>query len=143
MKKKTLIIIAAAAAVAIIVCVCLVLTFCTGEKASLKAFTGEWSALTMQQDDEITTEEDLALFRSLGLDVTLSLRDDLSATYSLFGAESNGTWQPETGTTATLMLNGEEINLSLQDDTLTMQTYATTIEFVHSDQIETPESIIN
>lgn len=139
MKKKTLIIVAAAA-VAIVVCVCLALTFCTGEKASLKAFTGEWTAESMQQDDEVTTEEDLALFRSIGLDVTLSLRDDLSATYVIFGAESKGTWQPETGTAATLTLSGQDIDLSLQDGKLTMQSNTTTVVFVHSDDIETVEA---
>ena len=140
MKKKTLIIVGVVAAVAIVVCVCLFLTFCTGEKAGLRAFTGEWSAASMQQDDAITTEEDMALFRSIGLDVTLSLRDDLSATLSLFGAESSGTWQPESGSAATMSLNNEEIDLTMEDGQLKMQNNETTIVFVHSDEIATPES---
>ena len=117
-------------------CLGLALAGCDGEEASKKAFAGEWQVVDMEQDGEITTADDMALLRSLGLDVILSLNDDLSASLSIFGSKGEGTWQPETSTKATFVLDGQDIEMTIEDDQLTLVQNTTTMNFVRSEEAE-------
>ena len=116
-------------------CLGLVLAGCDGEEASKKAFSGEWQVVDMEQDGEITTADDMALLRSLGLDVILSLNDDLSASLSIFGSKGEGTWQPETSKKATFVLDGQDIEMTIEDGQLTLVQNTTTMNFVRSEEL--------
>ena len=124
---------------ALALCLGLALMGCDGEDASKKAFGGNWSVLHMEQDDQITTADDMSLLRSLGLDVTLSLNEDLSASLTIFGSEGTGTWTPETSKKATFTLDGQDIEMTIADDELTLVQNTTTMVFVRSDEVETGE----
>ena len=115
-------------------CLGFALAGCDGEEASKKAFGGYWSVVDMEQDGEITTAEDMSLLRSLGLDVTLSLNEDLSATLTIFGSVGTGTWTPKTSKEATFTLDGQDIELTLEDDQLHLVNNTTTMNFTRSEE---------
>ena len=120
-------------------CLGFALVGCDGVEASKKAFCGEWSVEEMDQDGEITTAEDMALFRSLGLDVVLTLNDDLSAKLSIFGSEGDGTWEPETKSKATFVLDGQNIEMTIEDGKLHLKQDSTLMTFVRSEELEGTE----
>ena len=100
---------------------------------SKAAFTGDWTLSGMEADGNVTSAQDLEQLKSLGLEVTLSLKEDGSASLSLFGESVNGTWEPKTATEASMTAENQTISMTIAEDTLTMEQSNTKLSFVKSE----------
>lgn len=116
---------------ATIIALCLALTACGATKEdNTKAFAGVWELSGMVNDGQETTEEELDLIKSFGLNVFVVLGEDGSCTLNLFGAEMNGgTWEATSATAGSMKVqDGEqtiESSLAITEEgqlTLEMET---------------------
>ena len=83
-----------------------------------KNFAGEWKLSGIEASDESASAEDMAMLEAFGLSVTVTLNEDGSATFNMFGEEMSGSWKAKSATEATFTLEGDTTTMTLSDDTL-------------------------
>lgn len=69
---------------------------------------GSWRLSGLVQDGTSTNAESIAKMQDMGLEVSLNLHEDGTATLVLFGAEMTGTWDAPSSNTVNLSLDGLE-----------------------------------
>ena len=97
---------------------CLVLVGCGGGgSASKDAFLGTWSIDSIESDnpENVISSDDIAMMRSMNMDVTLTFNEDDTFSLNLFGETMTGTWEAKTDTTATATLEGQNVDVEIGD----------------------------
>lgn len=95
---------------------CFALAGCGG--SNREAFVGTWELES--GTNENLDSESIALMKSLGLEVDLVLAEDGTGALEMFGSSSAITWDAKSATEATVMIDGAEAGLTLEEDKLTL-----------------------
>ena len=96
-----------------------------GGGASAPSPVGQWEISGMTSDGETYSAEDLQAMKDYGMNVTLSINEDGTASMNVFGEEmTGGTWDE-----TSLTFNGQSINMTLDGDTLTLTQGDETMTF--------------
>ena len=98
---------------------CLALVGC-GANVDKSLYTGDW---TLESGSgENLDEASIELMKSLGLDVTLTLKEDGTGTLDLFGQSQEVKWSATSNTEGTLKLaeQNAETKIKLDDGKLTL-----------------------
>lgn len=116
-----------------------VLVGCQGSSTEdSKEFIGEWTleSVTAESNDMKVSASDVALMQSFGYTATLTLREDGTATFDVFGEITDCEWSAKDSTTAQLNVNDEKVDLTIDEDgTLVMsQGGRESICFVRSEK---------
>ena len=85
--------------------------------ATTDDLVGKWKLSKLVQNGSATGTDELEMMQSMGLEVSLNLSEDGSATLVLFGAKMEGTWEAPDPHTATLLLVGQRIPCTVNVDT--------------------------
>lgn len=99
MKQKLIAIVMAAACACAL---CFVLVGCGDNKAN---FVGDWELETIESDSMGTI--DATVLKQMNMSVTLTLNEDGSADFVMFGQSIDATWVENGAATMTLTLSGE------------------------------------
>ena len=99
-------------------------------QAAKEAFTGTWDLAGMTQNGQETSSSDLEMLQKLGLEVYLELNEDGTSKLMMFGESMEGTWEAENATTASLVLEGQKTEMSIEGDSMTMEQADSSLTFV-------------
>lgn len=98
---------------------CFTLIGCGGGASVDKSiYTGTWELES--GSDENLDAESVELMKSLGLEVTLTLKEDGTGSLDLFGESTDITWEAKSNTEGTITLEGEKANIKIADSKLTL-----------------------
>lgn len=100
----------------------------TSASSSSSTFAGTWQLDSMLSDGKETSAKDIETMRELGLDVTLELEADGTASFVLFGEPLDGTWS-ESGGQLNLKLLGEAIPVTYENDLIIIQNDSDLLRF--------------
>lgn len=130
MKKFLGILVACAAAFAL----CMGLVGCGGTAASSDApdaatFVGSYELASMESDGSQVGEEDLALAKSLGYEVGLELKEDMTFSINVFGESIDGTWEVKSADVLTFTIDGQSVDATVDGDTVVLTENATSMTF--------------
>lgn len=109
-------------AMAGLIALCLALVGCSSasEKAAAKAaFAGTWDLVEMDNNGEITSQEDIELMKSFGLEVYVNLNEDDSAQLVLFDTPLEGTWEASSETAGKITLEDQSVDMTIEESRLT------------------------
>ena len=106
-----------------------------------QAFTGDWYIYSMSENGEETTNEDIATMKAFGLDVTLNLSDDGKMVLDLFGETIEGTWSTDSSTHGSMSVEGQSIDMSINDDKLVMEQEGSVLTFSRDNQAASADSM--
>lgn len=111
-----------------------------------KNFVGTWELESMNSSGQETSAEDLALLKSFGMSVYLTVEDDGSALLEMFGSNITATWTAKDATNVTLSFDGSAAqstgiqettqDVSFADGKLTMSSNNDTMVFKKIDPSE-------
>lgn len=115
------------------------LTFCLGlaacgggtsdEQKSIDAFAGSWELVSTKTGDVTTTEEEIAIAKAFGVSVSIELNKDKSASFYVRNANLKGEWTPKNATSASMLVEGQNIDLTLKDGVLKLTQGGTEMSF--------------
>lgn len=112
-------------------CVAMALAGCGDSKADYsKNFTGDWEISSMVDAEEDIDADTLDFMKAMGLNCTLTLKEDKTASIDLFGEVSEGTWEPKSASECSVTLEGNSMNGKLDGEKLTFTDDASTLVFV-------------
>ena len=111
----------------------------TTETEQSSAFVGSWELVSMTQEGEETTQEDIETLKELGLCVYLDLNEDGTATLDTFGEALGGTWEEQGPDTAVMTTGDQTVDITLADGLLTLAQNKSSLTFK---QIDPSEKII-
>ena len=100
------------------------------------AFKGSWELVSMVQEGEETSEEDMQAMKEFGYCVYLDLNEDGTATLDMFGEIVTGTWEAKEQDSATLSMGGDPAKIRLADGLLVMSQSDSSLTFKHIDPSE-------
>ena len=81
---------------------------------------GNWKLTELVSDGEVAGADDIQVMESLGLTVSLEIREDGTASLVLFGVNMSGPWECTDGTNVRFVLEGGAIDATVDGNTLTM-----------------------
>ena len=111
-------------------CVAMALAGCGDSKADYsKNFTGDWEISSMVDDGEDIDADTLSFMKAMGLNCTLTLKEDKAASIDLFGEVSEGTWEPKSASECSVTLEGNSMNGKLDGEKLTFTDDTSTLVF--------------
>ena len=100
------------------------------------AFKGSWELVSMVQEGEETSEEDMQAMKEFGYCVYLDLNEDGTAALDMFGEIVTGTWEAKEQDSATLSMGGDPAKIRLADGLLVMSQSDSSLTFKHIDPSE-------
>ena len=106
-----------AAAICFAFALCFALVGCGGVNKA--AYTGTWELES--GSDENLDAESIALMKSLGLEVSMTLNEDGTGSLNLFGEMMNLTWEAKTNTEGIITFNETNAALKLSDGKLILE----------------------
>ena len=95
---------------------CFALVGCGGVDKS--NYTGDWK-LAYGSDENLDADS-IQLMDSLGLSVTLTLKDDGSGSMNLFGENKDVKWEASSNTEGKITLDGSEAKMQLANNELSI-----------------------
>ena len=117
--------------IAALVCafvLCFALVGCGGGAVDKTKFTVDW--MLESGSDENLDAESIALMKSLGLEVTLTLKDDDTGTLNLFGEEMAVKWEATSNTEGKIsMQDTGDAKLKIDGEKLVMSDDKTSMTF--------------
>lgn len=102
----------------------------------IKNIVGYYELYEMSSGDESYSHEDLESLKSLGLNVTLELREDKTGTLSLFGEEMELTYDSKNMT-----VDGESTPYKVEDGKLSMEQDGEKLVFEKAEKPEDTEPV--
>lgn len=99
-------------------------------------FKGSWELVSMVQEGEETSEEDMQAMKEFGYCVYLDLNEDGTAALDMFGEIVTGTWEAKEQDSATLSMGGDPAKIRLADGLLVMSQSDSSLTFKHIDPSE-------
>lgn len=130
--------------VAVLSCVfacCLALVGCGSggaNNAAKEAFMGTWDLVEMNENGEVTTQEDIETLKAFGLEVYVNLNEDGSSELVVFGDAKEGSWEAKSETEGSMTIDGELVNMSIADERLTVEQGESSLVFVKGEAKEVP-----
>ena len=119
--------------IAVLCCVfalSMALVGCGGSASDPKqAFIGTWELIEMNDNGTITSQEDLELLKSLGIEVTAELNEDGTASINMMGEAMTGTWEASSATAGKITIEGQSVDMTLDGDKLSMSQNNQTLTF--------------
>lgn len=91
---------------------------------SLKKLIGNYDLISMEENGEVTTEEDIQTLKKWGFTVTMELREDKTGKLDLFGDVEEFSYDKDKLTT-----EKEEIPYTFEDNQFTMEQDGTKLVF--------------
>ena len=110
--------------IGIIAALCFVLALgftlvgCGGNSVDKSNYTGNWT-LASSTDADLDADS-IALMKSLGLEVNLTLNEDGSGKLDMFGDESDVSWEATSNTEGKMKMNNAETSIKLDNGALTL-----------------------
>lgn len=103
---------------------------CGGSEDYTANFAGEYKLVEMEENGEVTPQEDLAMLEALGLTVNLNLNaEDGTAELDMMGDVMSGTWTANSATECSVTLDGETLDGTLADNMLTISDGSSSMTF--------------
>lgn len=102
----------------------LALASCSGGGSSAdnsKNFIGDWKLVGMEENGEVSSEEDIAMLEAFGLSVGLTVNEDGTFSLDFFGEAMNGSWSAKGATEAEFTIEGQAVKATLADEKLSME----------------------
>ena len=130
MKLKAKILAVAVCAMAL----CVALVGCAGGGKNGDAaanFQGDWMLSGGQQDGQELDAESIKAMEDMGLYVYIQLNEGGQAVISLFGTNTDGTWEAKDATTVALTFEGDTADAKLEGDELVGRQFAEVQEGHH------------
>ena len=116
------------AALACALVLCFALVGCGGGSVDKSKFVGSWGLES--GSDENLDADSIELMKSLGLEVTLTLKDDDTGTLNLFGEEMNITWSASSATEGKIeMEEAGSANMKIEDEKLVLSDDSSSMTF--------------
>lgn len=84
-------------------------------------FAGTWELIQVEGGDNSLSQDDFVMLKDLGMSCTLNLAEDGTYTFDMFGDVSSDAWEAVAADTATLTMSGQSVNVTLANDTLTLE----------------------
>jgi len=81
---------------------------------------GTWKLTGLISNGQASSPEDIELMQNMGLTIELVLNSDGTATFTLFGAKMNGTWESSDGRAVALMIESGRIDATVTGDVLNL-----------------------
>lgn len=100
--------------------------------AAAPSFAGTWQLVSMYSNGQETPEDTIELMREMGLDVTLALNEDGSASLDLFGEEITGTWNAS-GENLNIELLGEKMPIVYEDGLIVLTDGSDKLRFAKAE----------
>lgn len=100
------------------IALCFSLMGCGGDSQEvMKPFIGDWTIHSVESESEENSigNDDVTMMQAMDLNVTLTLKDDKTATLDLFGEKTEGTWKAKKANSGTATMNGERVDLFIDD----------------------------
>lgn len=112
---------------------CLALVGCGGGGDSKANFVGAWELETIEDADLGTV--DATILKQMNMPINMTLNEDGSADFIMFGQSIDATWKVDSATQMTLTLAGEgDAIFTLAEGKLTSDDGETTMIFTRGDQ---------
>lgn len=111
------------------------LVACGGTPAGLNLeelageFVGTWEMSHAEFEEGPVAEEDYDALADLGLHVTLDLGESGDILFDAFGSQFEGTWEIKDESTITATLDGESVDMPVEDDELVLDYMGETMYF--------------
>ena len=135
-KNRTPLIIGIVAAVAIVIIAIVAVVLLKPGGNAKAAYVGDWQ---MVRGSESGLEEsNLTYLRQEGMTIDLTLKEDGTGTYSLFGEKTAVTWDASSASVGTLSFSGAKFDMALKDGELTLSSSGASMTFKKTSEISTP-----
>ena len=92
-------------------------------------FVGTWEMSHAEFEEGPVAEEDYDALADLGLHVTLDLSESGDILFDAFGSQFEGTWEIKDESTITATLDGESVDMPVEDDELVLDYMGETMYF--------------
>lgn len=102
-------------------------------RASIEAFSGTWELIEMTENGATTGSDDIQMLKGMGLEVSLTLNEDGTGSFNLFGEAMNGNWEGINPTVAVFTYENQVIDMSLENSVLTMTQGTSTLSFTRTE----------
>lgn len=134
-----------AAALILMVACCFSLAGCKGSGTEdSQEFIGVWAleSVSAESKDMKVSASDVALMQSFGYTATLTLREDGTASFDMFGEVTDCEWSGQDSANAQLIVGEEKVDLTIgEDGVLTMsQGGRESIRFVRAESVSESQS---
>lgn len=96
---------------------CIALAACGSAQDDVSNFIGEWQMIATDNVADPVSEEEVQRMKERGLTVDLTLSADGTCDFNMFGEPEEGTWSAQSATEGTLLLEGQEVELTIDPDT--------------------------
>ncbi len=94
-----------------------------------KNFQGNWELSGLTEGNTTYGESDLAMLKSWGMNVTLSMNEDGTMTLNYFGEAAEGNWEPKDANTVTFKMMGDSVDGKLSDGVLSIDVEGASMQF--------------
>lgn len=134
-----------AAALILMIACCFSLAGCKGSGTEdSQEFIGVWAleSVSAESKDMKVSASDVALMQSFGYTATLTLREDGTASFDMFGEVTDCEWSGQDSANAQLIVGEEKVDLTIgEDGVLTMsQGGRESIRFVRAESVSESQS---
>lgn len=122
-----------AALAAVAAALCFALIGCGGGDPA-KNFTGTWKLSGMTSEGEVLAGDDMAMLEAMGMTASMTLAEDGTLEFELFGEVVTGTWSADSADACTLVLAdlGGSVPAKLSGDTLTIEVEGDSMTFTRT-----------
>ncbi len=84
-------------------------------------FVGSWELVKIEGGDTNFSQDDFDLLKEMGMTCTLKLNEDGTYNFDLFGQVMSETWEAASAETATLAMNGQQVDVALVEGNLVLE----------------------
>ena len=98
-------------------------------EAAKAAFKGTWDLVSMTQNGEETSKDDISMLAALGLEVYLNLNEDGTAELVFFGESMSGSWEASSTTQGSVTLDGSAVEMKIEGENLLMEQSNASLTF--------------
>lgn len=85
-----------------------------------ETFVGSWTLSGMRDGDRWASEDEMAMVKALAGDVGITFADDGTYAFDYMGESIAGTWEAKGAAQAVLTMDGDSMDATLADDTLSL-----------------------
>ena len=84
-------------------------------------FVGSWELVKIEGGSTNFSQDDFDLLKEIGMTCTLKLEEDGTYDFDLFGQNMSETWEAVSAETATLAMNGQQVDVTLVEGNLVLE----------------------
>ena len=102
--------------------------------AAKEAWVGTWDLEEMDDNGEVTSAENIAALKELGLDLYLELDADGTSSLVMFGESMASKWEAKSATEAVLSLDGQNITMTMDGGKVRLTQDGSTLTFTQGEK---------